>query len=76
MHLLKTLLKYCIYQFGLAGKLDQFLFRFTQFQQKKANDLYRKNNPSISLPSDYDLYETYQLKYQQFIEDGASATGI
>ena len=73
MHLLKPLLKYCIYQFGLAGKLDQFLFRFTQFQQKKANDLYRKNNPSISLPSDYDLYETYQLKYQQFIEDGALA---
>jgi len=73
MRLLKPLIKYCIYQLGLAGKLDRFLFRFTQFQQKRANELYRKKNPSIILPSDYDIYETYRLRYQQFIEDGVLA---
>jgi 2-polyprenyl-3-methyl-5-hydroxy-6-metoxy-1,4-benzoquinol methylase len=70
---LKALLKNIIYQLRGAAWLDGFLFRMNRFRNRKANSIYRQQNSEIILPDDYDLYETYQLNYQKFIEDGKLA---
>lgn len=71
--LLKPYLKYIIYKLHLAGWLDVLLYRISKLRNRKINQLYKQKYPDIVLPADYALYETYQLKYQKFIEDGALA---
>lgn len=70
---MKAFLKYILYQLHLAGWLDRGLFRFQQLNNKKINQQYLAQHPGIILPADYDLYETYQLNYRKFIEDGKLA---
>ena len=72
-HSLKAILKNIIYQLKGSVWLDGLLFRMARLQNQKANRLYRLENPDIVLPDDYDLYETYQIHYQKFIEDGKLA---
>lgn len=70
---LKPYLKHLFYQLHLAKWLDGFLYRTQAIQNRKQNDLYREQHPDCILPHDYVLYETYQLNYQKFIEDGTLA---
>lgn len=70
---MKALLKNIIYQLHGAAWLDRLLFRLARFRNRKVNRLYRLKNAEIILPDDYDQYETYQLHYQKFIEDGKLA---
>ena len=49
------------------------LYRISELHNRKANQLYKQRNPQTVLPADYALYETYQLIYQKFIEDGELA---
>lgn len=70
---LRALLKNIIYQLKGSAWLDGILFRIAKFRNQKTNRLYTLKNPDIILPDDYDLYETYQLHYQKFIEDGKLA---
>ncbi len=70
---MSALVKNIIYQLGGAAWLDGILFRMAGLRNRKINRLYRLNHSSIILPEDYDLYETYQLHYQKFIEDGKLA---
>ena len=62
-----------MHKLHLAGWLDAALFRLAQFRNRKINTVYCKQNPGIILPADYPLYETYQLNYRKFIEDGRLA---
>jgi SAM-dependent methyltransferase len=57
----------------LAEWLDRLLFRAALFGNRNKNNRYRQQDPQALLPGDYFLYETYQLDYQKFIEDGALA---
>ncbi len=57
----------------MAGWLDRLLYQLSRWQHKKINQLYLQQHPAAVLPGDYDLYETYQLNYKKFIEDGALA---
>lgn len=57
----------------MAGLLNRLLYQLARRQHKKINQLYLRQNPSVVLPGDYELYETYQLNYKKFIEDGALA---
>lgn len=59
----------------MAGWLDGLLFRTALSRNRNKNSRYRQKNPYALLPSDYFLYETYQLDYQKFIEEGALAAG-
>jgi SAM-dependent methyltransferase len=70
---LKPYLKYIIYKLQLAKWLDAYLFHKAQTHNSRLNQQYHKQNPGIILPPDYDLYETFQLNYQKFIEDGSLA---
>jgi ubiquinone/menaquinone biosynthesis C-methylase UbiE len=44
-----------------------------QKQNRQLNQNYLLDHQAIVLPTDYDLYETYQLDYRKFVEDGALA---
>lgn len=70
---MKPFLKNIIYKLRLTGWLDSCLFLMAKTGNQKANRKYRQQHPGIILPGDYDLYETYQLNYQKFIEDGKLA---
>lgn len=54
----------------MAGWLDVLLFRLARFRNSKANRIFKQQYPGTVLPADYVLYETYQLNYRKFIEDG------
>lgn len=49
---------------------NQLLFRWQQLKYAGINRRFRKQNPDIALPNDYTLYESYQLNYRKYIEDG------
>ncbi len=67
---MKPFLKNIIRKLQLAGWLDSFLFTLAKYRNRKINRRYLEEHPNIILPDDYDVYETYQLNYQKFIEDG------
>lgn len=67
---LKAQIKELFYKFGFSALLDKLLFRIAFFKNKKRNFLYKNSNSNITFPPDYCLYETYQLNYQLYIEDG------
>ena len=68
--LLKPYLKHIIYKLRLAGWLDALLYRLSELRNRRINQLYKQAYPGIVLPDDYAMYETYQLNYRKFIEDG------
>jgi 2-polyprenyl-3-methyl-5-hydroxy-6-metoxy-1,4-benzoquinol methylase len=57
----------------MAEMLDGLAYRLQSFRHKKENTVYLQQHPEVSLPEDYVLYETYQLNYRKFIEDGKLA---
>jgi len=71
--LLKPYLKYIIHTLRLTGWLDSLLYRILALRNKRINLLYKQAHPDIRLPADYVLYETFQLNYQKFIEEGEQA---
>lgn len=70
---LKKILKYIIYRAGAARILDVILFRQALAKYHKQNRIFLTQHPHTKLPPDYFLYETYQLNYRKFIEDGLVA---
>jgi len=49
---------------------NQLLFRWQQLKYAGINRIFKKQYPDIPLPNDYTLYESYQLNYRKYIEDG------
>ncbi len=70
---LKPYFKNIFYQLRLAEMLDTLSFRLQSIRHKKENEAYLHQHPGVPLPEDYVLYETYQLNYRKFIEDGKLA---
>lgn len=50
---------------------DRLLFRWQQLRYAGSNRRFRKEYPTTALPDAYTLYESYQLNYRKYIEDGA-----
>jgi SAM-dependent methyltransferase len=73
----KSALKHLFYLTGSTFILDKLLFRIAWLKNKKKNDQYKRHNPDFPIPTDYFLYETYLLDYNQYsIEGEASAKEI
>ena len=60
-HLLKTL---------LPQLSNQLLFRWQQLKYSGINKRFKKQHPDLPLPNPYTLYETYNLNYKKYMEDG------
>jgi ubiquinone/menaquinone biosynthesis C-methylase UbiE len=70
MQSIKALIKQLFFASGFSPFLDNLLFKFKYFNNKKKNLEYANTNSNIKFPPDYYLYETYKLDYQTYIEDG------
>ncbi|TAH09350.1 MAG: class I SAM-dependent methyltransferase [Sphingobacteriia bacterium] len=57
----------------LTTVLDELNFQYQFILNYFDNTHFRKKNPSLKLPLNRDLYETFQLNYQRYSEDGLLA---
>ncbi len=57
------------------GWADTILYRFARMRNRKANQTFQLENPSVIVPADHFLYETYRLDQRKFIENGRLAAG-
>ncbi|MEI6086615.1 MAG: class I SAM-dependent methyltransferase [Bacteroidota bacterium] len=53
--------------------IKQMHFKFERTVHYFRNQQYKKKNPSFIIPHDRWLFETFQLNYQQYFEDGKLA---
>lgn len=49
---------------------DRLVFYWQQLKYAGINRRFRKKYPDLPLPEAYTLYESYQLNYKKYIEDG------
>lgn len=66
----KIILKKVISKLKLLNLLEQINFIRQKIKNKKSNRFFRKENPSLKLPPDFYLYETFQLNYNKFYTEG------
>ncbi|MDD2794199.1 MAG: class I SAM-dependent methyltransferase [Sediminibacterium sp.] len=53
--------------------LAHLQFRFQQIRNSASNRKFRREHPGLSIPSDRDLFETFQVNYEKYFSDGALA---
>jgi SAM-dependent methyltransferase len=70
MSIIRATVKNIFYKTGLVTILDKVLYGIAYLKNKKRNDAFRREHPTLTIPPDYFLYETYRLNYKQFFEDG------
>ena len=49
---------------------NQLLFCWQQVKYARSNRIFLHQHPDIAMPDDYSLYESYQLNYKKYIDDG------
>lgn len=67
---MKSLIKSILYKLGLSKLLDYFLYTKSFILNFSNNQLFKKSNPNFSLPPNYFLYETFQLNYEKYYQQG------
>ena len=55
---------------GLMRRMDKAYFYFNKVRFSGKNRQFRKEHPSIILPPDYSMYESYRLDYKDYVDDG------
>ncbi|MEZ5045667.1 MAG: hypothetical protein R2831_01615 [Chitinophagaceae bacterium] len=70
MQALKSFIKYIFQLSNILPIIDKISFVRAKWINKQSNSLFKAQNPNFKLPSDYFLYETYRLNYEQYKEDG------
>ncbi len=70
----KITIKRVLSNLHLLYFLENINFIWQKIKNKKSNDLFIKENPSVKLPPDFYLYETFNLNYKKFYSDGISTT--
>jgi ubiquinone/menaquinone biosynthesis C-methylase UbiE len=50
--------------------IDRAIFYWQRFCHARSNYFFRRTNPQITFPNAYTLYESYQLDYKKYWEDG------
>ncbi len=53
-----------------SSLIKKIHFRFERNVHFFKNNRYKKRNPDLAIPSDEWLFETFQLDYQKYFEDG------
>jgi ubiquinone/menaquinone biosynthesis C-methylase UbiE len=70
MRTLKPRLKKIIEKTAGTHQIKQLHFRFEKTIRFFNNLKFRKKNPLLAIPPDQWLFETFQLNYQKYFEDG------
>jgi len=56
--------------FGLIYFTDWIRFYIERMKNKKENKAFKAKNPQVVLPSDYLLYESFQINYERYYNGG------
>jgi ubiquinone/menaquinone biosynthesis C-methylase UbiE len=70
MQPLKSYIKAILQKTNVLPLLDKINYKRSIWNNKKSNQLFKSQNQTFALPSDYFLYETYRLNYEQYKADG------
>ncbi|HUS87645.1 MAG TPA: class I SAM-dependent methyltransferase [Bacteroidales bacterium] len=65
----KVQLSNILRKLGLLLPADYISYHFRKFNNRKANRKFKLNNPSVLLPPDYLIYESFQINYQKFYSE-------
>ncbi|MFP4846214.1 class I SAM-dependent methyltransferase [Winogradskyella sp. PE311] len=57
-------------QLGLIYLTDKLRFYFQKFKNSGANTSFKKNHPTIKLPPDYLMYESFRINYDKYYNGG------
>ncbi len=71
--ILKQALKKIAHILGLQKVFGDIYFYHQFIKNQHKNRLFLKNNPSISIPPNREIFETFQLDYAKFFTDGLIA---
>jgi SAM-dependent methyltransferase len=71
----KRILSSILRKLGLLRLTDKIRFAFVFLSTTNARNQFKKRNPSINLPPDYYLYETYKLDYPSYFYKGRESAG-
>ena len=55
---------------GLMHAADRIRYAMLRYRNRHVNQAFRRANPTVALPPDYLLYESFQLNYRKYYEDG------
>ncbi len=54
----------------LAHTVDNIRFNVQKAKNRKKNKLFKKRNPTVKLPPDYMMYESFKLNYASYYNGG------
>ena len=66
----KITLKKILSKFNLLPVIEQINFQRQKWKNRKSNQNFKKNNPTVKLPPDFYLYETFNMNYDKFYTNG------
>jgi ubiquinone/menaquinone biosynthesis C-methylase UbiE len=58
---------------NLIYTTDKIRFYVERFKNKKENDAFKKANPTVALPPDYLMYESFKMNYNDYYEQGENS---
>jgi SAM-dependent methyltransferase len=58
---------------GLLYSSDKIRFYLELFKNRKINRKFRADNPTIALPPDYLIYESFQINYHKYYTESINA---
>lgn len=67
---MKRFLKNIFLKLHILTSIEFIWFKYVQYKRKKINTDFKKRNPKIKLPSDFYLYETFDLDYEKYYSGG------
>lgn len=68
--MIKTTISNLLRTLGLLFITDRVRYFQQKFKNRKINHAFKSANPSIALPPDYLIYESYQLNFAKYFTDG------
>lgn len=68
--MIKGLLSNTLRKLGLLYPLDTIRYKTQQRRNKQVNAEFKVENPSVVLPPDYLMYESFQLNYSKYYNGG------
>ncbi len=70
MNRIKKHIKYLLKTLGLFPLVEILNFNFVRMRNRSSNHKFKKENPSVVLPPDFYMYETFALNYDKIYKGG------
>jgi SAM-dependent methyltransferase len=65
----RTKVSQFIRSLGLLYQMDRINFLIEKVKNRKSNDQFIKDHPSVKLPPDYLIFESFQLNYKKYYSE-------